>query len=239
MSSRAIPVPAGGLVVSCQAPEASPIGQAPVMATMARAAEAGGAVGLRANGAADVAAIAAVTDLPIIGITKAGRRTGVYITPTFTGAEQVVRAGAAMVAVDGTARARPAGLTLAELIEAIHARLGVPVMADCDSIPSAEHAAGAGADLLATTLAGYTGARAATATATARPEPAGPDLDLLAAMCAGFDLPVVAEGRYRTPAHVNAAFDAGAHAVVVGTAITDPFTLTRSFAAATPRGGAA
>jgi N-acylglucosamine-6-phosphate 2-epimerase len=33
---------------------------------------------------------------------------------------------------------------------------------------------------------------------------------------------------------VRRAFDAGAHAVVVGTAITDPVALTRRFAAAAP-----
>lgn len=224
----ALPIPAGGLVVSCQAPPGSPLGEAVTMAAMARGAQAGGAVGIRANGAADVAAIAAATTLPIIGIAKTGPRDGIFITPTVDAAAQVVRAGAAMVAVDGTDRPRPGGISLAELIEAIHAELAVPVMADCDSMASAEHAARAGADVLATTLSGYTGITAAGTV------PTEPDLDLLTAMCTAFDLPVIAEGRYHRGEHVAAAFAAGAHAVVVGTAITDPVALTRSFVAASP-----
>jgi N-acylglucosamine-6-phosphate 2-epimerase len=47
-------------------------------------------------------------------------------------------------------------------------------------------------------------------------------------------VPVLAEGRYGSAEDVRAAFDAGAFAVVVGTAITDPTELTRRLAAATP-----
>ena len=47
--------------------------------------------------------------------------------------------------------------------------------------------------------------------------------------------PVIAEGRYSTPDDVAAAFDAGAFAVVVGTAITDPTALTRRLAAGAGR----
>jgi len=46
-------------------------------------------------------------------------------------------------------------------------------------------------------------------------------------------VPVVAEGRYRTPAEVVEALRAGAFAVVVGRAITDPLMLTKSFVDAT------
>jgi N-acylglucosamine-6-phosphate 2-epimerase len=44
----------------------------------------------------------------------------------------------------------------------------------------------------------------------------------------------VAEGRYASPEQVRAAFTAGAFAVVVGTAITNPVALTQRFAAAAP-----
>jgi N-acylglucosamine-6-phosphate 2-epimerase len=50
------------------------------------------------------------------------------------------------------------------------------------------------------------------------------------------DVPVFAEGRYSTPEEVWAAYGAGAFAVVVGTAITDPEELTRRFATAPPLG---
>jgi N-acylglucosamine-6-phosphate 2-epimerase len=46
---------------------------------------------------------------------------------------------------------------------------------------------------------------------------------------------VLAEGRIATPDQARAAFEVGAYAVVVGTAITDPVALTRGFAAACRR----
>ena len=101
---------------------------------MARAAEAGGAGAIRANGAVDVAAIRAVTDLPIIGLNKLGDPAGVFITPTFESAVGVVGAGADLIALDGTLRPRPDGHRCDRQIERIHEELGVPVLADVDSV---------------------------------------------------------------------------------------------------------
>jgi N-acylglucosamine-6-phosphate 2-epimerase len=189
------------------------------MAAMAVEAARGGARGIRANGPADVAAIRAAVDLPIIGIHKLGDRTGVFITPSVDAAGEVVKAGAAVVALDGTRRPRPDGGTLADQIAAIHERYGVPVMADVDDFAAGVAARAAGADIVATTLSGYTGG----------PVPAGPDLDLVARLAAAVDCPVIAEGRLVTPADARAALDAGAYAVVVGTAITNPAAITRRF----------
>lgn len=212
-----LPIAAGALVVSCQARPDNPLYGPEPMALMARAAVAGGAQGIRANGPLDVAAIAATVDVPIIGIDKSGDRDGVYITPTFESACGVVKAGAALVAVDGTQRSRPGGETLAGLIEAVHAELGVAVMADVDSYDAGMLAAEAGADIVASTLSGYT---------TAGPPPAEPDIALVERLAAALDRPVIAEGRYWTPADVQAAFAAGAYAVVVGTAVTNPMAIT-------------
>jgi N-acylglucosamine-6-phosphate 2-epimerase len=52
-------------------------------------------------------------------------------------------------------------------------------------------------------------------------------------------VPVIAEGRYRTPEQVREAFAAGAFAVVVGRAITDALAITRRFVEATPQGSEA
>ena len=71
-----------GLVVSVQAPAGSPLASPGHMAAIARAAEAGGAAAIRAEGAEDVAAIKRAVDLPVIGLRK--RRVSgseVYITP--------------------------------------------------------------------------------------------------------------------------------------------------------------
>ena len=135
-------------------------------------------------------------------------------------------AGADLVAVDGTARPRSAGAaaTPAELIAQVRAaHPDLPVMADVAELAEGVSAAAAGADIVATTLSGYTGPP---------PPPAGPDLVLVEALVASQPRPVIAEGRYATPEEVRAAFAAGAHAVVVGTAITDTLALARRFVAA-------
>lgn len=209
----------GGLVVSVQAPEGSPLRDPSHMAAIARAAEAGGAVGIRANGGLDIAAIKAAVGLPVIGLNKrVANGSHVYITPQPGDVEVVVDAGADIVAVDATERTRPDGTTLADVIAAAGSH---PVLADVDTLEAGAAARAAGAAAVATTLSGYTDA----------PSPDGPDLALVRALARELDCPVIAEGRYGSPEAVRAAFVAGAHAVVVGTAITDPLTLTRRFAA--------
>ncbi|TDD70411.1 putative N-acetylmannosamine-6-phosphate 2-epimerase [Jiangella aurantiaca] len=211
--------PLRSIVVSCQAGPDNPLHGPGPMALMARAAEAGGAAGIRANGPADVAAISAAVSVPVLGINKTSDRDGVYITPTFETAAAVVKAGATVVALDGTARPRPDGGSLADLVAEIHDRLGVPVMADVDTLDAGRYARAAGADLVGSTLSGYT--------ASGGPGDDGPDLALVKALAGELDCPVVAEGRYWTRDDVLAAFDAGAHTVVVGTAVTNPMAITR------------
>jgi N-acylglucosamine-6-phosphate 2-epimerase len=188
------------------------------MVYMARAAVAGGASGIRAAGVADITAIRDAVSVPIIGLVK--RRVDgypVYITPTFEDAAVVARAGADAIALDATARPRPGGEMIEGLLARIDRELGLPVVADVDSVESAVRAAHAGAACVATTLAGY----------TEGPVPSGPDIDLVAAINQSTDCPVFAEGRYQEPRHVEAALRAGAHAVVVGEAVTDPVALTQ------------
>ena len=216
----------GSLVVSCQAGPGNPFNQPQLMALMARAAEAGGARGIRANGADDVAAIRAVTTLPIIGINKLGDMGGVFITPTFESAVGIVAAGADLIALDGTLRPRPDGQVLQQQIERIHAELGVPVVADVDTLDAGLAARDAGADLVATTLSGYTQTDGST--------PNGPDVELVRQLVARLDCPIIAEGRIRTDSDVRAVCDAGAYAVVVGTAITNPMAITAHLTGAIP-----
>lgn len=214
----------GALVVSVQAPEGSPLGETSHMVAMARAAEAGGAAGVRSEGGADIAAIRAAVALPIIGLRK--RRvpgSDVYITPELADAHEVAAAGADVVAVDGTLRPRPGDVSPGDFLAALTRELPQPVLADVDSLEAGAAAREAGAAALATTLAGYTAGGA---------PPAEPDLELVARLAAELDCPVLAEGRYGTPESVRAALEAGAFAVVVGAAISDPVALTRRFAAA-------
>ncbi|WP_329483269.1 putative N-acetylmannosamine-6-phosphate 2-epimerase [Kribbella sp. NBC_01484] len=214
----------GTMVVSCQAGPGNPLDSPAAMALMAQAAEAGGAGAIRANGPADIAAIRAVTSLPIIGLHKLGDPAGVFITPTYDVAAGVVAAGADLVALDGTLRPRPDGQPLDRQIRRIHDELGVPVLADVDSLDAGLAARDAGADLIATTLSGY----------TSGPTPTGPDVELVRRLAARLDCPVVAEGRIRTTEDVRGVCDAGAYAVVVGHAITDPTDITARLVSAIP-----
>ncbi|MBB4039255.1 putative N-acetylmannosamine-6-phosphate epimerase [Microvirga flocculans] len=219
-------IPKGALVVSCQARADNPLHGPVHMAAMARAAEAGGALGLRANGAEDVAAIRAVTALPIIGIAKVwDERFPVYITPGFAQAAGIAAAGADIVGLDATPRPRD-GEPVERLIGRIRSELGKEVFADIATLDEGRAAHAHGATYVATTLSGYT-------EETASRKTKGPDLELLSALVAAVAAPIVAEGRFDTPELVAEAFRRGAHAVVVGTAITNPREITRKFVQAT------
>ena len=224
----------GGLVVSVQASPGTPLDAPEHIAAMARAASLGGAAGIRA---VEGAAVKEAVTLPVVGLRK--RRVGgseVNITPTLEDARAVAAAGADIVAVDATLRPRPDGVELAALV----AELPVPVLADVDCFEAGVAARNAGAAAVATTLSGYTDVvstadhpgAASPATAPGDAASAGPDLELVSALAAELDCPVFAEGRIATHEQARAAFEAGAFAVVVGTAITDPVALTRGFAAA-------
>jgi len=215
-----------GLIVSCQARADNPLHGPVHMAAMARAAEAGGAVAIRANGAVDVAAIRAATQLPIVGIAKRwSDGFDVYITPDIADARAVAAAGADIIAIDATPRKRD-GTKLAELIQRIKKELGKPVFADISTVEEGIEAARLGCDIVATTLSGTT---------AYSPRLPGPDLELVRALVASVDAPVVAEGGFWSPEEVAQAFALGARAVVVGTAITNPREITRRFAGAVPR----
>ncbi|MCI7512343.1 N-acetylmannosamine-6-phosphate 2-epimerase [Schaalia hyovaginalis] len=209
----------GKLIVSVQAYPGEPMRNPETMAQIARAAEIGGAAAIRCQGLSDIAAIKGRVEVPVIGLWKEGHE-GVYITPSLRHAKACRMAGADIVAIDATSRPRLDGLSFAETTAAMHAE-GALVMADCGSYEDAKNAYDAGADILSTTLAGYTGDR---------PPTEGPDLELLAEVVAAFpDRPVICEGRVHTPADAAAALDAGAFAVIVGTAITHPTRITTWF----------
>jgi N-acylglucosamine-6-phosphate 2-epimerase len=218
----------GGLIVSVQAWPGSAIDDPHVIAAMAKAARENGAAAVRVEGAANLRAVRERVDIPIVGLIKreyAGFEP--YITPAADDVRTVIECGAEVVAFDATLREHPGNETVASLIETIRAS-GRVAMADCASAGEAELAAGARAQIVATTLCGYT------RETSGRPLPA---LDLVAEMRRriGGRALLVCEGGIRSPQQVSAAFEAGADAVVVGTAITNVDWLVREFAGATPR----
>jgi N-acylglucosamine-6-phosphate 2-epimerase len=215
----------GGLVVSCQARDNNPLRGPVFMAAMAEAAVLGGAVGIRADGEADVAAIreAVGPDVPIMGIFKVKPPDGsLFITPTAEAARKVVAAGARLVALDGTTRPRPGGETLVEVVAAIHAEAGI-ALADVGTAEDAHYAVLCGADAVGTTLSGYT---------PNSPKFEGPDFPLLERLARECPVPVFAEGRIWTGEDARRALDLGAAFVVVGTAITNPTAITARFVSA-------
>lgn len=209
-----------GLIVSCQAYPGEPLRTPEVTARMCQAVVEGGAVAVRVQGVVDFSAARQAVTVPVLGLIKYGH-SGVYITPSEAHARACAMAGASIVAIDATSRERLSG-DFASACAAIHAEFpGVAVMADCGSLEDALRAEDAGADLIGTTLAGYSGDR---------PKTDGPDFELIDQVCARITKPIVVEGRIHTVDHVRQVFERPIHAACVGTAITHPTTITRWFA---------
>jgi len=214
----------GRLVVSCQALENEPLHSPFIMARMALAAAEGGAAGIRANSVVDIEAIKQQVALPVIGLLKRGYPgCEVFITPTLREVEELMAAAPEMIALDATARLRPGGETLAQLIAGVRARWpGLLLMADIASVEEAVIAEQLGFDCVGTTLYGYT------AQTKGHTLPEG-DFALLKAVLAAVAIPVIAEGNVDTPERAARCLTLGAHAVVVGGAITRPQQITRRF----------
>lgn len=211
----------GGLIVSCQVPDDSPLHGALYTMTMARAAEKGGARGLRVRSYEDIFAVKQAVSLPIIGLTKTYYpNSDVYITPTFKEAREVYEAGADILSLDCTRRKRPDGIRVEELVRRIKEELNLPILADVSTLEEGLLAEDIGADMVATTLSGYT---------PYSRQGEGPDFELLRQLISQLKVPVVAEGRISTPEESIRALEMGVFAVVVGSAITNPEWITQRF----------
>jgi N-acylglucosamine-6-phosphate 2-epimerase len=216
----------GRLIVSVQAEDDSVIGEPATIALLARCVVQNGAAAVRIEGLERIRAVRAAVDVPIVGLLKGVRSAQApYITTTVEEVEALAGAGADVIAFDATPRPRRGGATVADFVAAARLR-GRLALADCATADDGRRAAEAGADLVATTLAGYTSETA---------DCALPALALLRALAALHPF-AVCEGGIVTPEQAGAAFAAGASAIVVGTAITNIDKLTRSFAAACPEG---
>lgn len=211
------------LIVSCQALPDEPLHSSFIMSKMALAAKQGGAVGIRANTVADIQAIKTEVDLPIIGIIKKDYpKEEVFITPTFDEISELAQEGVDIIALDGTNRMHPGQVPFKELLtQAKEAYPNQLFMADVSTVEEGVLAAVAGADIVAPTLAGYTSYSKGTV-----------PLDLVKELVQKVDVPVIAEGNFDTPEKAKLAIEAGAHAVVVGSAITRPLTITQKFSKA-------
>ena len=212
------------VIVSCQAMPSEPLYREECMAAMMKSVLNGGAQGLRVAGVRDVKLAKSLSDVPVIGLTKPevipkNWKEVVYITPTLKDVVDLIQAGADIVAFDGTQRPRPK-CTVEEIIKYIKINRKKS-MADISTLEEGIKCAELGVDILSTTLSGYT---------TQSPiETDGPDFKLLESLVKETDKPVILEGRIWEPEQINKAFELGAHAVVIGSAITRPQLITKRF----------
>ena len=210
-----------GLIVSCQAPVNSPLHDPYIIAAMAQAAVNNGAVAVRIDTPSHIQAVREKVQVPIIGLWKQViTGSDVYITPQFHHAVAVAAAGADIIAIDATTRNRPGDEKLADIITLIHQQLNKPVMADVDTYEAAQLAVNAGADIVGTTLFGYTAQ-------TKNFSP--PGWELLTQIIENLNTFVICEGGISSPQMAKKALDLGANAVVVGGAITGIDLLVKAY----------
>ena len=217
----------GKLIVSCQALPHEPLHSSFIMGRMALAAKEGGAYGLRANTKEDIAEIQTQVDLPVIGIVKRDYEDSkVYITPTMREINELMEVRPDIIALDATHSLRPGGRTLDEFYREI--RNSYPeqlLMADCSTVEEALFADQLGFDFIGTTLVGYTDQSKSLKIESN-------DFEIIRQIVAKVKHRVIAEGNINTPEKARRVIELGAFSVVVGSIITRPQLITKSFAEA-------
>ena len=191
------------------------------------AAKEGGAYGIRANTKEDIAEIQTQVDLPVIGIVKRDYEDSkVYITPTMKEINELMEVKPDIIALDATHSLRPGGRTLDEFYREI--RKSYPeqlLMADCSTVEEALHADQLGFDFIGTTLVGYTDQ-------SRDLKIESNDFEIIRQIVAKVKHRVIAEGNINTPEKAKRVIELGAFSVVVGSIITRPQLITKSFAEA-------
>lgn len=214
----------GKLIVSCQALAHEPLHSSFIMGRMARAAKEGGAAGIRANTKADIDEIKKNVSLPIIGIVKQDYPDSkVFITPTIKEVDEVVESGADIIALQATDDLRPDGKTLEAFFNEIKAKYPEQIlMADCSTINEAIFADQLGFDFIGTTLVGYT-------KQSQNLKIEDNNFYIIRQILASVKHPVIAEGNINTPEKAKKVLELGCYSVVVGSIITRPQIITRTF----------
>ena len=214
----------GKLIVSCQALPEEPLHSSFIMGRMALAAKEGGAYGIRANTKEDIKEIKSQVDLPVIGIVKRNYEgCDVYITPTMKEVDELMEAGPEIIAMDATISKRPGGKSLDDFFHEVKTKYPDQLfMADCSTIEEALHADELGFYFIGTTMVGYT-----EQSRHLRIEEN--DFEILREIVAKVKHRVIAEGNINTPEKARRVIELGAFSVVVGSIITRPQLITKSF----------
>ena len=212
------------LIVSCQALPEEPLHSSFIMGRMALAAKEGGAAGIRANTKEDTAEIRKNVDLPIIGIVKRDYPDcKVYITPTMKEIDELMEVKPEIIAIDATKDLRPNGVALDEFYAQIREKYpNQLLMADCSTYEEAKHADELGFDFIGTTLVGYT-------EQSKDMKIEQNDFELIKKIVKNVKHNVIAEGNINTPEKVKRVMQLGVFSIVVGSAITRPQLITKTF----------
>lgn len=214
----------GKLIVSCQALPNEPLHSPFIMGRMALAAKIGGASGIRANTKEDIAEIQTQVDLPIIGIVKRDYEDSeIYITPTMKEIDELMEVKPEIIAMDATISTRPEGKTLDEFFHKVKKKYPEQLfMADCSAIEEALYADELGFDFIGTTMVGYT-------KQSEGDKIEENDFEILREIVSKVNHKVIAEGNINTPEKARRVLKLGAYSVVVGSIITRPQLITKSF----------
>lgn len=217
----------GKIIVSCQALPGEPlyVEEKSVMYLMARAGKMAGTPAIRTSSIRDVVAIKEETGLPVIGLVKV-HYPGFdsFITPTMKEVDDLVAVESDVIALDCTLRQRGDGKTVNEFIAEVRQKYPDAIlMADISTYEEGVNAWKQGMDIVGTTMSGYT---------DYSPKLDEPDYELVRRLAETVSVPVIGEGKVHYPDQAVKVLEAGAHAVVVGGAITRPLEIASRFMAA-------
>lgn len=220
------------VIVSVQAQDNEPLNKPEHLLALSESVINGGAGGLRLCGIENIKFISKHINVSIIGLTKLEPTPinwleKVYITATMKDLKELIKTNIEFVAIDGTNRPRADDSTLKDQIVFLQ-REGKIVIADVSTFEEGRNSAELGAHMISTTLSGYT-------KETRYKINEGPDFDLLSELVNSMPIPIVLEGRIWEVEDVKQAFEIGAFAVVIGTAITRPQMITKRFASVAPK----
>jgi putative N-acetylmannosamine-6-phosphate epimerase len=202
-----------GVIISCQAGKGMPFYNTTALKPLIHEILNARVAGLRLNGADKIRETRKLSeDVPIIGLAKKTIDGVIRITPYARYIREIWKSGCNWVAVEAVHQSLNRFPELKEIIN----EEKIPCIADISTLDEAIAAEQYGFVAITTALSGYRHCEF-----QAKPfDP--PDIHLVEKCAERVHIPVIAEGRYHDRKDVKRAFNAGARAVCLGTAVTRP-----------------